>query len=154
MSVLALGLLCADSKHEHHAYVVLFQARVEKGDKGERGQPGVGLIGPPGPPGPPGPVTHSEGDGNTRYIPVPGPPGPPGNPVSGNGQNMKVDGYASKWLPFTCLYNGSRPNGSYRRVVLQSVLQRMFIRASCKMFCGAGTLTQQQIINETLNPSS
>lgn len=35
-------------------------------------------------------MTHSEGDGNTRYIPVPGPPGPPGNPVSGNGQNRKL----------------------------------------------------------------
>ena len=98
-------------------YVVLFQAKGEKGDKGERGQPGVGLIGPPGPPGPPGTMTHSEGDGHTKYIPVPGPPGPPGNPVSGNGQNMEVDGYASKWLPLSCLYYGSRQNGSYRRVL-------------------------------------
>jgi hypothetical protein len=90
--------------------VFLFQAKSEKGDKGERGQPGVGLIGPPGPPGPPGPMTHSEDDGNTRYIPVPGPPGPPGNPVSGNGQNMEVEGYASKRLPFSCLCYYSRPN--------------------------------------------
>jgi hypothetical protein len=62
-------------------------------------------------------MTLSEGDDNTRYIPVPGPPGPPGNPVSDNGQNMKFDGYASKPLLFNCLYYNSRPNGSYRRVV-------------------------------------
>ena len=95
-------------------YVVIFQA---KGEKGDKGQPGVGLIGPPGPPGPPGHVTHSDGDGNTKYIPVPGPPGPPGNPVSGNGQNMQVDCCASKWLPLSCLYYSSRPNGSHRRLV-------------------------------------
>jgi hypothetical protein len=98
-------------------YIITFQAKSEKGDKGERGQPGLGLTGPPGPPGPPGPVTYSEGDGNTKYIPVPGPPGPPGNPVSGNSQNEQVDGYASKWLPLICLHYSSRQSGSYRRVV-------------------------------------
>jgi hypothetical protein len=99
-------------------------------------------------------MTHNEGDDNTRYIPVPGPPGPPGNPVSGNGQNIKFDGYASKQLPSSCLYYSSRPNGSYRRVVQQSVLARMFVRARRKMLCGAGTLIRQQIIKENLNPGS